>query len=304
MGCIAACAGTRRVRRMCQVLGVASSSYYAWRGRQRRTVPTPRVARHQAVTERIRIQHAAADGRLGRRSMQQVLFDRDGIACSLGMVHRIMAEQRLSARRHRRRVTTTRHDPAARIGMIPNHLATAAGRCDFDSALPGTRTVGDLTYLRTDEGWMYLYTVLDLATRAVIGWSLQDAPTAAGAVAALAMAAARGRLAPGAIFHSDHGTQYTSSAFQHWCARAGVRQSMGRTGVCWDNAVAEAFFATLKGDLGHGRRYASRGEARCVIVGYIEGWYNRQRPHSHNGGRPPLIAWDEATWPPSTLHQT
>lgn len=301
MGCIAECAPDRRVRRMGQLLGVASSSYYAWRARARRTEPTPRAARHQAIAARIRIRHAAANGMLGRRPMQQLLRDADGIACSLGTVHRIMAEQGLAARRHRRR-TTTRRDGAA-AGAIPDRLVAADGARDFTSDAPGTRTVGDLTYIPTDQGWTYLSTVLDLATRAVIGWSLRDAPTSAGAVAALTMARTQGRLADAAIFHSDHGTQYTSHAFGDCCAALGVRQSLGRTGVCYDNAVAEAFFATLKGDLGHGRRYASRTEARCAIVTYIEGWYNRQRPHGHNAGRPPLIAWDQTTWPAASLHQ-
>lgn len=236
--------------------------------------------------------------------MQLLLRDQDGITCSLGMVHRIMAEQGLAARRHRRRVTTTHRDPANALAPIPNWLADADGSCEFESAVPDSRTVGDLTYIPTEQGWTYLYTALDLATRAVIGWSLQDAPTAEGAIAALAMARAQGRLTDAAIFHSDHGTQYTSTAFRDWCGQVGVQQSMGRTGVCYDNAVAEAFFATLKGDLGRRRRYASRREARCEIVTYIEGWYNRQRPHSHNAGRPPLIAWDQGTWPAQWLHKT
>lgn len=303
MGCIAECAASRRVQRVCQLLGVASSSYYAWQQRQHRTAPTPRAARHQAVTARILAHHAVANGMLGRRPMQHVLRDQDGISCSLGMVHRIMAEQDLCARRHRRR-TMTRRDPDANPAAIPNRLATAAGRCDFGSTVPGSRTVGDLTYLRTDDGWTYLFTVLDLATRAVIGWSLQDAPTADGAVGALAMARAQGRLADTAIFHSDHGTQYTSTALGTWCQAAGVQQSMGRTGTCYDNAVAEAFFATLKGDLERGRRYASRTAARCEIVAYIEGWYNRKRPHSYNDGQPPLIAWDQGTWPATSLHES
>ena len=118
------------------------------------------------------------------------------------------------------------------------------------------------------------------------------------------MARDRGRLTPAAIFHSDHGTQYTGTAFTDWCAQAGVHRSMGRTGVCYDNAVAEAFFATLKGDLGRERRYPSRTAARCAIVAYIEGWYNRQRPHSYTAGRPPLVAWELATWPADGLHET
>ena len=304
MGCIAESAASRHVRRTCQLLGVPSSSYYAWCTRQRRAEPTPRAARHQAVTAKILAHHAAAHGMLGRRPMRQVLRDQDAAHCSLGMVHRIMAAQGLAACRHRRRVTTTRRDSAGEFGTIPNRLAGEDRTCDFASAVPGTRTVGDLTCIRTQQGWTYLYTVLDLATRAVVGWSLQRDPTTDGAIAALAMARDRGRLAPAAIFHSDHGTQYTSTAFQGWCQAAGVRQSMGRTGVCYDNAVAEAFFATLKGDLGRTQRYESRDEARCAIVAYIEGWYNRQRPHSWNQGRPPLVAWDLATWPADSLHET
>ncbi len=302
MGGIAACAGSRRIQRACQLLGVPSSGSDAWRARHQRTAPTPRAARHQLVTAKIAAQHAATNGMLGHRPMQQVLREQDGITCSLGMVHRIMAEQGLCARRHRRRSRPRRGSDAT--AASPNRLATADGRCDFSSTVPGSRTVGDLTYLRTDEGWMYLFAVLDLATRAVVGWSLQDAATSDGATAALTMAQTQRRLTDAAIFHSDHGSQYTSTALDTWCQAKRVQQSMGRTGVCYDNAVAEAFFATLKGDLGHGRRYASRTAPRCGVVAYIEGWYNRKRPHSSNDGRPPLIAWDQATWPVASFHET
>lgn len=303
MGGIAEQAKARRISRTCQLLGVASSSYYAWCARQRRIAPMPRAARRRVITDRIVALHAASGGMLGRRPMQQLLRDREALPCSVGMVHRIMAEQGLWARRHRQRWSTTRRDPVA-PPVIPDRYRTPEGRRDFGSAQPGTRTVGDLTYLRTGQGWCYLFTVMDLATRAVVGWSLREAPTAEGAIAALAMARDRGRLAPEAMFHSDHGAQYTSTAFRAWCRQTGIQQSMGRTGVCWDNAVAESFFATLKGDLGRERRYATRTEARCVVVGYIEGWYNRRRPHSWNHGRPPLIAWNQATWPADSLHQT
>lgn len=303
MGFIAEQATIRSVRRLCRVLEVASSSYYAWRTRTRRSGPTPRPARHQAVTERIQRLHATSNGMLGRRTMQQLLRDQEHMSCSIGMVHRIMTEQRLQARRHRRHVTTTRRDAAERI-TIPNRYLTADGARDFESPTPGTRTVGDLTYIRTRQGFCYLYTVLDLATRAVIGWSLQAAPTTDGAIAALTMARTQGRLAPQAIFHSDRGTQYTSSRFQRWCQEATIQQSMGATGVCWDNAVAESFFASLKRDLGRHRCYRDQADARCTIVAYIEGWYNRRRPHSWNDGRPPLRAWDLATWPDDVLHET
>lgn len=234
----------------------------------------------------------------------RVLLAADGISCSLGMVHTIMQEQGLVARRHRAWKRTTVRDPTAATAHIANHCLAADGRRDFTSPSPGTATVGDITYLPTREGWLYLAVVLDLATRAVIGWSLRPSLHAEGAQTALTMAHQHGRLGHAAIFHSDRGSQYTSAAFQQQCAALTVTQSMGATGVCWDNAVAESFFATLKSDLtSEVGVFATRQEARAWIVRYIEGWYNRRRPHSSVGNVPPLVAWQqqiaETAVPPS-----
>lgn len=285
-------AATYPVTMMCAALGLNRASYYRWRVRQQAPVP-PRTQRHETVTKAIVSRFAATHGRVGRRPMRALLAA-DGIACSLGMVHAIMQEQDLVARRRRAWKRTTVRDPAAATAHIANHCLDAAGRRDFTSTHPGTVTVGDITYLPTREGWLYLAVVIDLATRAVVGWSLRPSLHAQGAQSALAMAHQHGRLVRAAIFHSDRGSQYTSAVFQQQCTTLTVTQSMGATGVCWDNAVAEAFFATLKSDLASEvGTFATRQEARGWVVRYIEGWYNRQRPHSSVGNVPPLIAWEQ-----------
>lgn len=274
---------------MCQALGLPRGSYYRWRAK-RTTPPSPRVQRHAELTQAIVAKFAETDQRAGRRPIRQLLAD-DGIQCSAGTVHTIMAEHQLVARRKRAWKRTTVRDPAARTAHIPNHcLGTNQQRC-FHSAVPGTKTVGDITYLPTREGWLYLAVVLDLATRAVIGWALRPTQHTELVIAALTMAHQHGRLSDGAIFHSDRGSQYTSQRFQDQCAELAVIQSMGATGVCWDNAVAESFFATLKSDLAaEVGVFPSRADARSWVVRYIEGWYNRRRPHSVTEGLAPMVA--------------
>jgi transposase InsO family protein len=157
--------------------------------------------------------------------------------------------------------------------------------------VPGTKTGGDITYLPTRDGWQYLAVVLDRATRAVIGGALRPTLQTALVSAALTMAHDHGYLRQEALFHSDRGSQYPATAFQVPCAPLGVTQSMGAVGTCWDNAVAAACFATRKSDLAaEVGTFATRAEANAWVVTSIEGWYNRQRPHTHNQGRPPLQA--------------
>ena len=282
---------------MCRLLKVNRSSFYRWCARQDRP-PTPRTQRHQEVTAAIHRVYADAAGRVGRRQVR-MLLQHEGRTASLGMVHRIMQEAGLAAARVRAYRRTTVQDPAARTAHIRDWCLDASGRRSFASAVPGTKCVGDITYIRTGEGWMYQAVVLDLATRAVIGWSLQEQARTRLVIDALAMARTHGQLQHEAIFHSDRGAQYTSEAFQTWCREEHVTQSMGRTGVCWDNAVAESFFATLKGDLMPHTSFATKAAARRAIVTYIEGWYNRRRPHQHNAGTPPMVAL--AHWPTSSL---
>ena len=296
-------AATYPITKQCRVLGVSRSSYYAWTTHQERD-PTARETRRQQLTAAILACFAAAKGRVGRRPMP-LLLAQDGIRCAPGTVHRIMAEQGLQAGRCRAGKRTTQRDPAARTAHIRNHCLDETGHRCFVSTTPGTRTVGDITYLPTRDGWLYLAVVLDLATRAVIGWALRPTLHTELVTAALTMAHIHGHLAAEAIFPSDRGSQYTSTAFQDVGAGLGVTQSMGAIGGCWDNAVAESCFATLKSDLAaEGGPFATRQAARAWVVTYIEGWYNRHRPHTHNQGRPPLVAWQEGQSPCFRVHSS
>ena len=150
------------------------------------------------------------------------------------------------------------------------------------------------TYLKTGQVWLYLATIIDLATRMVVGWQLANHMRTSLVIDALDMARAHGRVAAGALVHSDHGTQYTSAAFTAYCTEAGVIQSMGRTGVCWDNAVAETFFASLKNEMYHQQVFTTRPRARMAVAEYIEVFYNRQRPHSSLDYRTLAEAWTDA----------
>src|SRR6266496_1237044 len=152
---------------------------------------------------------------------------------------------------------------------------------------PGIRLVGDITYLKTGEGWLYLATVIDLATRMVTGWQLASHMRTSLVTDALAMAISHGHIQPGAVFHSDRGAQYTSAEFTRFCQAHGVRTGVGRTGVCWDNAAAESFFAALKNEMYHRQAFPDRARARFAVADYIEIFYNRIRLHSTLGYRTP-----------------
>lgn len=174
-------------------------------------------------------------------------------------------------------------------------------RRDFTSPVPTYKLVGDITYLRTGEGWLYLATVINLCTRMVVGgWSLYDRMTADIAVAALESAKSRGYGAGNAIFHSDRGTQYTSRTLAEWARANDVRLSCSRTGNCHDNAVAESFFATLKNEMYYRRRFATRADTKHTVIEFIEADYNRRRPHSTIGYKIPardMEAFFERTKP-------
>jgi putative transposase len=274
---------------LCARLGVSRASFYRW-VQARDRPPKPRAARRQRLTTAIVATFAETDGRAGRRPIKQLLAQQD-LPCALGTVQTIMAEQHLTARRRRAWKRTTTTDPAARTAHIRNHCLDEQGRRCFASAEPGTRTVGDITVIPTDAGWLSLAVGLDLATRAVVGWAMKSQMPTELVIDALTMATTHQRLRPGAIFPSDRGTQYTADAFQTACTAHTVTQSLGTTGVCWDNAVAESFFATRKGDLSGAGRFATHREARQWLVLWIEDWDNRRRPHRANNGQPPMTAW-------------
>lgn len=165
-------------------------------------------------------------------------------------------------------------------------------RRDFTSPVPTYKLVGDIAYLRTGEGWLYLATVIDLCTRMVVGWSLSDRMAADIAVAALESAKSRGYVAGNAIFHSDRGAQYTSRTLAEWARANDVRLSCSRTGNCRDNAVAESFFATLKNEMYYRRSFPTRDAAKHAVIEFIEADYNRRRPHSTIGYKIPAQAME------------
>jgi putative transposase len=263
---------------MCDLLGVPRSSFYAWRNR----VETATQARRRTLAAQI--QRVFDDSRqtFGCRRIAAQL-NREGHECSVGLVADLMRELGLQAVQPRghRRTTIPGEQPVDSPDLLQR---------DFDpaSSAPGERLVGDITYLRTGQGWLYLATVIDLATRMVVGWQLTTHMRASLVTDALQMAITGGYVAPDAIFHSDRGAQYTSREFAAFCAAERVRTSVGRTGVCWDNAAAESFFAALKNEMYYRHTWPTQARARLAVADYIEVFYNRKRLHSTLGYRTPI----------------
>ena len=196
-----------------------------------------------------------------------------------------MRELGIEGESGRRRVRTTIIDKGATAAS--DHVNR-----DFNPPAPNVKWCGDITYLHTGEGWLYLATVIDLFSRRVIGWAAADHMRTELVADALTMAVAtRGGHVAGVVFHSDRGSVYTSRTFGELCDSHGVVQSMGATGVCWDNSVAESWFGTMKRELAHRRRWATRAEARRDLIRWIEGWFNSRRLHSTNNYNSP-IDWE------------
>jgi putative transposase len=262
---------------MCALLEVARSSFYSWRDRAE-TATTARRRRLAVEIARVFAEQRATAG--CRRVAAQL--NREGIDCSVGLVADLMRELGLRAIQPRayRRTTVAGENPVT----LPDLL-----RRGFDPAAhePGQALVGDITYLRTGQGWLYLATVIDLASRMVVGWQMADHMRTSLITDALGMAIDAGCVGHNAIFHSDKGAQYTSREFVAFCKARKVRGSTGRTGVCWDNAVAESFFASLKNEMYSHHLYATRARARFAVADYIEVFYNRRRLHSSLGYRTP-----------------
>jgi len=264
---------------MCRLLHVPRSSFYAWRNR----VETAGQARRRQLATEVGRVFTAGRGAYGCRRVAAQL-NREGHDCSVGLVADLMREAGLAAVQPRayKRTTVRGQDPLDSPDLIGRDFTTGGA--------PGQRLVGDITYLRTGEGWLYLATVLDLATRMVVGWQMASHMRTSLIVDALEMARAGGHIQAGAVFHSDRGAQYTSAEFHKHCQRIRVRTSVGRTGVCWDNAVAESFFSALKNEMFHHHRFATRARARFAVADYIEVFYNRQRLHSSLDYRTPTEA--------------
>jgi putative transposase len=273
------------VEAMCALLGVARSTYYHWQHRV--GAETATAARRRRLADLITDAFDRSRRTYGCRRITAQL-NRDGHACSVGLVASVMRELGLVAVQPRAYKRTTIPGEAEQIAATPDLI----GR-EFTATEPGRRLVGDITYLKTGEGWLYLATVIDLCTRMVVGWRIADHMRTGLVVDALEMARDHGHLAADAVFHTDRGTQYTSSEFATWCRNNDVQRSLGRTGVCWDNAVAESFFAALKNECYHLTAHPTKARARFAVADYIEVFYNRQRLHTALGYRTPAEALED-----------
>lgn len=267
--------------KMCGWLEVSRSGFYDWRDR-----PQSATAQRRAeLTVLIRVIFKQSDETYGYRRVHAEVWRR-GAEASPELVRSIMRSEGLVACQPRPwRFCLTEQGTT---GPIPDLV----GRC-FTAEEPGTKFVGDITYIATWQGWVYLATVIDCATKAVVGFAMDDNYKTPLICAAIDMAARNGAIKPGAIFHSDRGSNYTSEPFATKLASLGMRQSVGRTGICYDNAMAESFFAALKNELVHRTVYPTRMHAMTDISRYIVLWYNSRRIHSALGYRTPQEAHDD-----------
>jgi transposase InsO family protein len=267
--------GEHPIRRLCQVLGVSRAGYYAWHRREQQG-PGPRARADGALAQAIQQVHRASQARYGSPRIHAEL-QAAGVRCSRKRVARLMRAQQLAGKRRRRfRVMTTDARPADPVA--PNHLA----RQFSVAAIGGPNRVwgADYTSIATRQGYLYLAVVLDLYSRRVVGWAMRHTQDQGLVLDALAMAVAQRQPPPGLVHHSDRGRQYASTIYQRQLTAWGAQASMSRVGDCWDNAVVESFFATLKTELVTGADWHTREEARQALFGYLEIWYNRQRRHS------------------------
>jgi putative transposase len=260
----------------CEALGVSRSGYYAWRGR-------PEAARTKTDAElvvEIKVAHKAGRGAYGSPRVHRELRA-NGRRVGKKRVERLMRQEGIFAKKKRRfrRTTDSNHpDPIA-----PNILDR-----DFAVALPNTAWVTDVTYVWTHEGWLYLAAILDLYSRRVVGWAASACNDRALALDALARATSTRKPAAGLLHHSDRGSVYASGDYGEALTKIGAIKSMSRKGDCWDNAVAESFFATINGEMIDHEEYETRAEAIAAIDDYIDAFYNTRRRHSTIGYVSPI----------------
>ncbi len=263
--------------RMCDALEVSVSGFRAWK---RGGTPDRKRLTDSQLLALIRAIHAELKGAYGSPRMVRELRDR-GFSASKERVERLMRENGIRARHKRRFKVTT--DSKHGLPVAPNLLDR-----NFTPTGPDQVYSSDITYLWTDEGWLYLAIVLDLFNREVIGWSLKPRMTTDIVLDALTMAWFRRRPAPGVLHHSDRGSQYASQAFQAKLKDFGMTCSMSRKGNCWDNAPTESWFNSFKNERVHGIRYTTQAEMKSTAFEYIEIFYNRKRQHSTLGYRSPV----------------
>jgi transposase InsO family protein len=264
---------------MCRVLEVSASGFYAWRSRP----SSERARANERLKLEIRAIHSQSKRRYGAIKVQKEL-NAQGVECGHNRVARLMRESDLRSKRGRKFKVTTDSDHG--FAVARNELLR---RFDLSMHKEINRVwAGDITYLWTAEGWLYLAVVMDLASRRVVGWSLDHRLERFLPLAALAMAMSMRRPERGLLHHSDRGSQYASAEYRQLLDDQGMIASMSRRGDCWDNAVVESFFATLKTELVADSNWQTREEAKRAIVEYIEVWYNRKRRHQTLGYRSPV----------------
>ena len=256
---------------MCDVLKVSKSGYYSWANQ---AFPSVRSLENKKLSQEIHRIFLEHKGRYGSRRIRQVLLNKE-YPVSRKRVCKLMRAQGLCCKTKRkfRQTTDSNHD----LPIAPNLL-----KRDFSPAGPNQAYVGDITYIPTQEGWLYLAVVIDLFSRKVVGWSMNERMKASLVNDALLMAIWQRKPAKGLISHTDRGSQYASHSHRDLVKLHGIKQSMSRKGNCWDNAVAESFFHTLKTELTHHENFKTREEAKQEIFNYIEAYYNRSRMHSAN----------------------
>jgi len=260
------------VAKACELLKVSRSAFYDWHQHR----PSARQLADEALAERIEAIFEASRGTYGWPRVHRALRD-EGTHASRKRVARIMRQKGLIGRCRRRWTKTTISDPETRAVDLLKRVF-GPGTVELDRTY-----VSDITYIWTWEGWLYLATVIDLASRRVVGWSMADHMRTELVADALRMAVVARRPEPGLIFHSDRGTQYTSKEFTDLLAEHEMVQSLSRPRQCWDNAVAESFFSSLKEELIHRQSWATRAQVRRAVFDYIEVFYNRRRLHSSLG---------------------
>jgi putative transposase len=264
------------VKRMCQLLGVTRSGYYAWQPEKL----GPRQLENQVLVEQIRMEYKTSHQTYGSLRIWVRLLGQ-GVACGRHRVARLMRREGIRPhKRHKRFPVTTQRQPGAI--PAPNRLNQ-----DFSATAVNTKWVGDITYIDTAQGWLYLAIILDLFSRKVVGWAMSENIDTALVEMALHMALRTRQPKTTLLHHSDQGSQYTSAAYQSSLTDWNIQPSMSRVGNCYDNAVAESFFGTLKAEcVTH--QFATHAQARTTLFEYIEVWYNRQRLHSSLGYLSPM----------------
>ena len=259
------------IRRMCKVLDVSHSGYYAWRGRP----ASEREMANQELYKRVKAVYYRNHGTYGSPRIYQAL-KRQEVRCSENRVARLMRLHGLRARQAKTYKSTTRRNKADPVA--PNVL-----KRDFEAAGPNEKWLADITYIPTEEGWLYLAAALDMYSRRIVGWAMSDRMTADLTLSALRMAVQQREVDPDLIHHSDQGSQYTSGEYQQMLKDWGIEVSMNGVGTWYDNAPMESFFGTLKSEWVHHHTYRTREEARTDLFYYIEAFYNRRRLHSAIG---------------------